>query len=340
MKESPVTFILSLLSTVLFFSCCSVSSNNTFQTNEISCENYRAAMREFVIKISQTARKTKPDFIVIPQNGQNVAWDNDDADELIPDSDFISAINGTGREDTFYGMDKNYRIADGTPTPVNLSKEIQELCNVYKEAGITILSIDYTKENQSKISDSYEKNAAKGYISFAATERALNVIPNYEPYNMNTNNIKSLNEAKNFLYLINPNKYSLKDEFIQVLENTDYDCLIIDLFCAERMLTSSNLQRLKTKKSGGSRLVICYMSIGEAEDYRWYWEKSWNANPPAFLCKENPEWKGNYKVKYWYPSWQNVIYGQDGYLTKIVNAGFDGVYLDIIDAFEYFEEQE
>jgi hypothetical protein len=28
---------------------------------------------------------------------------------------------------------------------------------------------------------------------------------------------------------------------------------------------------------------------------------------------------------------------QDSYINKIVSAGFDGVYLDIIDAFEYFE---
>lgn len=46
-------------------------------------------------------------------------------------------------------------------------------------------------------------------------------------------------------------------------------------------------------------------------------------------------------VRYWEEDWQSVIYGSDGsYLRKILNAGFDGVYLDIIDAFEYFEEHE
>jgi cysteinyl-tRNA synthetase len=36
--------------------------------------------------------------------------------------------------------------------------------------------------------------------------------------------------------------------------------------------------------------------------------------------------------------WQDIIFGDaDGYLDRIMNAGFDGVYLDIIDAFEYFE---
>ncbi len=82
------------------------------------------------------------------------------------------------------------------------------------------------------------------------------------------------------------------------------------------------------------------MSIGEAEDYRYYWNENWIANPPDWLAGENPDWEGNYKVKYWYSEWQNIIYGNNSsYLKKIIDAGFDGVYLDIIDAYEYFDEK-
>jgi len=53
----------------------------------------------------------------------------------------------------------------------------------------------------------------------------------------------------------------------------------------------------------------------------------------------NPNWEGNFKVQYWNPTWQSIIYGSEtSYLKKIINAGFDGVYLDIIDAFQYFED--
>jgi len=45
-------------------------------------------------------------------------------------------------------------------------------------------------------------------------------------------------------------------------------------------------------------------------------------------------------VAYWDESWQQIIYGNNSsYLKKILDADFDGVYLDIIDAYEYFEEQ-
>ncbi|MCR5766038.1 MAG: endo alpha-1,4 polygalactosaminidase, partial [Treponema sp.] len=141
--------------------------------------------------------------------------------------------------------------------------------------------------------------------------RDLSLIPSYEPYNKNDDNINKLSDAKNFLYLINPNQkdFPTKEAFISALEQTDYDLFVIDLFSCDQALSADDISRLKIKKNGARRLVICYMSIGEAEDYRWYWQKQWKSNPPAFLCSENPEWKGNYKVKYWYPDWQTIMCG-------------------------------
>jgi len=116
--------------------------------------------------------------------------------------------------------------------------------------------------------------------------------------------------------------------------------LILDLFFGNEAFTEEEIQQLKQKKNGNERLVIAYMSIGEAEDYRFYWNECWNSTPPAWLVEENPNWEGNYKVKYWDKDWKNLIYGSEtAYLNIIINAGFDGVYLDIIDGFQYFESE-
>ena len=204
--KNHLSYFLPIL--LLLTACTSSSSLNSNSSGDITCDNYRAAMRDFVIEISNTARQTKPSFIVIPQNGQNVAWDDDSAETITPDKEFFAAIDGTGREDVFYGMNLQFEIADGFRTPANLSQDIQDMCDVYLAAGKAILSIDYTTSNQSKINDSYQKNDTKNYIPFAATKRKLNEIPSYLPHNCNTNNINKLNEARNFLYLINPEKYS------------------------------------------------------------------------------------------------------------------------------------
>ena len=163
-------------------------------------------------------------------------------------------------------------------------------------------------------------------------------------YNENTNDITSLNVAQNFLYLINPSLFATKSDFLAAIQSTNYDVVLIDLFFNDgTALTSGDITSLKTKGNGHSRLVICYMSIGEAENYRYYWQPGWRPGNPEWLDRRNINWPGNYKVRYWYTEWQAIIYGDTqtngyvSYLKQIIDAGFDGVYLDIIDAFEYWE---
>jgi cysteinyl-tRNA synthetase len=92
---------------------------------------------------------------------------------------------------------------------------------------------------------------------------------------------------------------------------------------------------LETMRGANDKLVVSYISVGEAEDYRSYWKAAWDKNPPSFLSASNPEWPDNFKVKYWNAEWQKIIFA---YVDKIVKAGFNGLYLDIIDAFQYWEE--
>ncbi|MBQ7651018.1 MAG: endo alpha-1,4 polygalactosaminidase [Victivallales bacterium] len=92
-------------------------------------------------------------------------------------------------------------------------------------------------------------------------------------------------------------------------------------------------QELATFRKRGA-VVLCYLSIGEAEDYRGYWRRKWKHNPPDFLLAENPRWKGNFIVRYWDDAWQQIILKE---LERIANDGYDGVYLDIVDGYEHFE---
>lgn len=80
------------------------------------------------------------------------------------------------------------------------------------------------------------------------------------------------------------------------------------------------------------KTVLAYLSIGEAEDYRFYWDASW-----PFLGDENPDWPGNYAVEYWQDAWWTGAIRP--YLDRIVAQGFDGVYLDRIDAYEWWRDQ-
>ncbi len=93
-------------------------------------------------------------------------------------------------------------------------------------------------------------------------------------------------------------------------------------------------------RRGGATKVLAYLSIGEAEDYRYYWQDGWRPGAPAWLGPANPDWRGNYKVRYWDAEWRAVLFGAEGedgaYLDRILARGFDGVWLDVVDAYEHW----
>ncbi len=326
-----------LLVTILAIATVLMSGRGDCSTEHepVTERNYRQDMRDFVQGISTYTKGIKPNFIIIPQNGHELLTENRKETGTLA-AVYLDAIDGVGREDLCYGYD-----SDDAVTPALEREHMVSFLDIAEKSGVQVLVTDYCS-TQSFVDDSYYQNAARGYISFAADQRELDNIPDYPeyPYNVHVFNVTSLREAKNFLYLINPGSFPSRDAFLHAVRETDYDIVIIDLFYEDAVLSSSEVASLKIKANRGSRLIIAYMSIGEAEDYRYYWQTEWETDPPAWLSEENPEWPGNYKVQYWNKDWQNIIYGKDdSYLKKILDVGFDGVYLDIIDAFEYFEDQ-
>ncbi|NLI47516.1 MAG: hypothetical protein GX414_10470 [Acidobacteria bacterium] len=294
--------------------------------------DYRREMRWFVGAISRAAR---PGCAVIPQNGQELLTvDGTAAGAFVPA--YLDAITGIGREDAYYGYD-----ADNAATPADVTAYFEGFMDRAAAAGRTVMVIDYCSDPV-KMDDSYATAAARGYISFAADHRDLDNIPAYPPapFRVHGGDVASLADARNFLYLINPGAFGDdRAGFLATLAATDFDLVLVDLFFNDgAALTPAEVSALKTKARGGRRLVVAYLSIGEAEDYRYYWRPEWAVSPPAWLGEENPDWPGNYKVDYWHPGWQAIIRGGAGsYLQRILDAGFDGVYLDLIDAFECYE---
>lgn len=297
-----------------------------------SGEPFPEYMRDFVVSISQYAEASHPGFIVVAQNGQELLT-ADLEPTGFPVPYYLAAIDGQGREDLFFGY-----TADDAQTPQGEVDWMLPFLELAEQNGIEVMVTDYCWTPW-KVDSSYAWNEAYGFVSFAADHRALDDIPGYpsEPWNADGDDVSSLSDAGNFLYLINDQGFASPDEFVAVLDATDYDMFVIDLFCCGDQLTSGQVGLLKTKPGGGSRLVLCYVSIGEAEDYRWYWDPGWETDPPPWLGPENPDWPGNYLVEYWNPGWQDIIYGSDSsYVGRVLSAGFDGVYLDKVDSFESF----
>ena len=105
-------------------------------------------------------------------------------------------------------------------------------------------------------------------------------------------------------------------------------------YSGERSFTSSEI---KMMKNGDRNKIFSYMSVGEAESYRPYFSKI----PKDLLDKENPHWPGAFDVKFWDNKWDEILYkNDDSYLSKIINIGFDGVYLDVVDAYQRQDDRK
>lgn len=129
------------------------------------------------------------------------------------------------------------------------------------------------------------------------------------------------------------------------IARTPYDVVTIDYSrdaSAAGAFSKADVAKMKRKPDGSERVLIAYMSIGEIEDYRYYWqENGWTkkAKRPSWIGAENPEWLHNYTVKFWNQGWKDIIYAKpNSYLDKIIDAGFDGVYLDKIDITDVLED--
>ncbi|MGO4293642.1 endo alpha-1,4 polygalactosaminidase [Chitinophaga sp. RAB17] len=297
--------------------------------------DYRQEMRNFVIGISQYAKARNTQFAIIPQNGQDlVTTDGESTGPLA--TAYVQAIDAVGREDLLFGY-----TGDNKPTPTADKNWMQGFLNRIKTTK-KVLVTDYCNGSVN-MGKSYTTNNANGYISFAADHRGLDNIPSYPatPYGVNNTDINNIMLAKNFLYIIDPGKYASKNAFITAVSATNYDLIIMDLFFdSTTIFTAADIDLLKHKANGGKRLVVSYMSIGEVENYRYYWKTGWKVGNPPFISAEDPDWAGNFYAEYWNKDWQNIIYGNStSYVQKIIDSHFDGAYLDLIDAFEYFENR-
>lgn len=131
---------------------------------------------------------------------------------------------------------------------------------------------------------------------------------------------------------------------VNKLSKTNYDMLVLepgDDLKKSVYNTSQIINQLRFTADGKRRLLIAYIDIGEAEDYRSYWKNDWIAPTvsktgyPDFLLTVDPDgWSGNYPVAYWNNIWKSIWISSGGRIQQIASLGFDGIYLDWVEGYD------
>ena len=282
-------------------------------------------MQEFVINISNYAKTIKPGFIIIPQNGAELSFTGTDPGNGIR-QDYIEAIDGVGIEELFYN-------AHGKAINDN---ERLSMLRAIKNKEKKIMVSDYVS-NEADFNNSIQKNLAEEFIAFPRSKNNYHYREIPVLTDPNDTSIDELPKAKNYLYLISTDNYPEgKAGMLKAIKATNYDIILIDLFFEGEALLPSEIESLKTKQNGAKRLVVAYVSIGSAEKYRYYFKNGWKKGSPSWIKKNYAGYRDEFWVEFWEPEWQDIIYrGNDSYMKHIIDAGFDGAYLDNVEAY-YF----
>jgi cysteinyl-tRNA synthetase len=158
-----------------------------------------------------------------------------------------------------------------------------------------------------------------------------------------------LRDVKTFAYLI---QNVDTDANMRELRQSHYDLYILEPCVTEKgnsdFMISSLIDDIRNYNRSyyfKDPIILAYVDIGQAEDWRWYWKNKWRPGRPEWIVTVDPDdWEGCYPVAYWYPEWEDiVIYGSNGmsHLQVALQNGFDGIYMDWVEGFsdEYVIEK-
>jgi cysteinyl-tRNA synthetase len=129
---------------------------------------------------------------------------------------------------------------------------------------------------------------------------------------------------------------------IEALVASPYELLVLDPTRTVQGSEAFDAAGMVAALHDAGKLVLAYLDIGQAEDYRTYWQADWVApsdderGEPDFLVRPDPDgWSGNYPVAFWEPAWQELVLRDPaGLVQQALDDGFDGAYLDWIEAYE------
>lgn len=141
-------------------------------------------------------------------------------------------------------------------------------------------------------------------------------------------------------------QYHLDKQDPVAIHRHNADLLVIDYATngGRNPYSAADVTLMKSRTDGSRRLVVAYLSVGEAETFRFYWKSDWegaDAKRPSWLLAPNCAWPGAWAVRYWDPGWKDILYrSPQSYLKRIIDQGFDGVYLDRVDMFEHLANRK
>ena len=199
-----------------------------------------------------------------------------------------------------------------------------------------ILSIENCP-TQSAVDNTVRSADRDHILTFAALQDPnLDLLPQSRPLHENANPVTSISQARTWLAMTKGDRFGGRPEWLSALSKTNYDAVVVDVgWGGTDLFTKADIKQLKYKSLGEPRLVFAEMPMGRAFDWRWYWQKGWTAGNPPFLFAVDKSDAGAFVVDPLSPQWLEIL---GKYIAGLMDLGFDGVMMDDIDTYLWFED--
>jgi len=314
---------------------------NLYGANEEGLD-YREEMRNFVEQIAREGRGYKRDFIIMIKNGPELLTQVVDIDFLLtaPSTGFLRTLDGILIESPSFGLPKKDQPRE--------EKELEALMadiQIAHDNNLTVFSLDYASDPKN-ITQAYDFARKNTMIPYVAPDRGFrnNRLANTpaRPLNENAHTVSNIFKVKNYVLIDNPAGFGSAGEYAMAMHNTNYDMIVTNIFHRRNtVLGPQNVRTMQYKKAGARRPVLAYMDIGHAYRDSFYWQDSWGEGNPSWVLERAKGATDKYRVEFWHPSWQQVIFGNNlSFLYGIFKEGYDGVLLEGVEAYKPFENPD
>jgi cysteinyl-tRNA synthetase, unknown class len=307
-----------------------------------SLMDLREEMRMFVQSISAFARSYRPNFVVLASGGLDLLVKRDPIEETktFPARTYMRSLDGIIQEGMFFDIKRGDRPF-GTPPVEDRQLPMLAKTKFAKDNGLKVFTMDFGT-GKGAVDAAYKQAGERGYVSFVAHTPSTDThrLPAYppRPFNENASHILSLDMVQNYVVIRNSAPFGRQDKFAMEMHDTNYDMVAVEVFHGRRPLGRQAVETLKFKKMGARRLVLAYMDIGSAASYHYYWRPNWREGSPFWISAPQRDDPDRYNVEYWREEWKQIIAGDtNSYVYGLIAQGFDGVIIDGLEAYKFFE---
>lgn len=314
--------------------------------------NYRARMRDNLLMLIDYAQAQNPDFIFVAHQGSELL--NKSLWELHLEGYNQARRSNSNAEDPAFlhsPKDKKEAAFPAENTPAyrylhsldgiainSLYCGSNQISPLITAAKLPVIAIDRCPDD-----DSFDRAIIRSIMDrrplygFIKDTNAFNNIKNQPVINESAKNIMDIRSVRNVLILLDDSRFATRYDFINAVNKTNYDLVIINpLFHDKEPFSTDEIRSMQFKKNGTKRILLAAMNVSEANPKRYYWNPRWKVGSPGWLAELSPSGGGHVITRYWDSEWQKII---SRHFKDIVGSGYDGIFFTGIDNHKFFEKQ-